>query len=288
MKPAEWTLHPVSERDAALASRRARGWRRTAWGLSLGSLGLCPVSLLGLIEYGGIGLFGFLLSFGLLVYVLVRSVREVEKLRAERIRLQEEHAAVQGWIVDLAVTQGAALTGRDRGVVWFEEGRLLFVGRRTSFALAAEAVSGALALGWWSSSSTLPLRAHTAAGAVALTFEMMPPDNLADSRSEYAFAEALQGWQAAHAPVESGLPPLAVGPGAPSVASLLGAAMATTAIWLALGGGFVLMAVRLNLYLAFTIGIVGASLLAGLPDLWRMGYRWRAYRDRLRLEKEAR
>ena len=287
MKPAEWTPHPVSERESVLAERRARGWRRMAWGLSLFAFGLCPFSLFGILELAGGWIFGFPLAFALLVYVLVRSVREVEKLREERIRLQEEHAAVHGWIVDLAVMQGAALTGRDRGVVWFEEGRLLFLGRRTSFALAA-ATEGVLRPGWWRSEGALPLRTRTAAGAVALTFEMMPSDDLADSRRDYEFAQAVQSWNAAAAPAEGGLPPLAIGPGAPSPASLLVAALATTALWLLLGGGFVLMAVRLNLYLAFTIGIVGASLLAGLPDHWRTEHRWRAYRDRLRLEGEAR
>ena len=288
MKPATWTAHPVSEREGLLAERRARGWRRMAWGLSLFALGLCPFSLFGVLELAEGWVFGFPLAFALLVYVLVRSVREVEKLRAERIRLQEEHAAVHGWIVDLAVTQGAALTGRDRGVVWFEEGRLLFLGRRTSFALAAEATESALQPGGWRSEGALPLRARTAAGEVALTFEMMPWDNLADSRRDYEFAQALQGWQAAYAPVEGGLPPLAVGPGTPSPASLLGAALAMTAVWLLLGGGFVLMTLSLNLCLAFFLGIVGASLLTGLPDHWRAGHRWRAYRDRLRLEKGER
>ena len=43
-------------------------------------------------------------------------------------------------LVEASFLKNGRTTGRDRGVVWFSEGRLLFCGHRTSFALGGEDV----------------------------------------------------------------------------------------------------------------------------------------------------
>ena len=287
VREAEWSLHPASERETAELAGRSRGWRRAAWGIGLVGFGLCPISLLGLLLAGAPWMLGLVVSAGLLGYLLLRSGREVERLRAERIRLQDEHAAVPGWIVDLTVLQGAAPTGRDRGVVWFEEGRLLFLGRRTSFALAAEAAEGKLWSGWATSGSTLPLRARSAAGRVALAFEFVPWDGPihGDSLGSYAFAQAVRSWLATEASIEGGLPPLAFGPDAPSSGSLLFAALGTTGFWILSAWGAVLIMVREGFFVMLPVTMIVGLTLLGFGDVWLPRHRWCAWRDRRRLEK---
>lgn len=40
-----------------------------------------------------------------------------------------------GWIVEISVLQERTITGRDRGILWFEDGKLNFAGAHTSFAI---------------------------------------------------------------------------------------------------------------------------------------------------------
>ena len=47
-----------------------------------------------------------------------------------------------GWVVSLSIRQGDAVTGVDSGLLWFEDGKLYFAGRYTSFGLLPGQVVG--------------------------------------------------------------------------------------------------------------------------------------------------
>jgi hypothetical protein len=287
IRPAEWSLHAVTEREIVEGGRRRARSRRQMWALCLAAFGVCPLSCFGLsTSYPLVGMVGLVLPGGLLVYALVRGGADADRFRNERIRLQEEHAAVGGWIVHLSILQGAAVTGRDEGVVWFEDDRLLFAGRRTSFALSADGATGGVHESWSLTGSVVPLHAETVAGRVALAFEVLPWEGAAAPAGGGApgFVRALRGWLDVAAPAEGGLPPLAVGPGAPAVDRLLLAAVANTAFWAAALGLFAL-SVAAGWQAAIPVALVCAVLLLGWSDLWVPRHRWYAWRDRRRLER---
>ncbi len=293
-EPAKWTLHPTSERELVEESRKRTAARRWAWTLGLTSLGFCPLTCLGLggafTDRGGLWL---LIPTAALVGTafayLRHSAGQARRDESRRAALDEEYAPVGGWIVDLAVYQGAAPTGRDRGAVWFEDDRLLFSGRRTSFALArGEAFQVALQ-GWLDpdlgSNLHLVLQTRTEAGSVALGFSVVPKTFIPSSQGEAALHGALKGWLANASPSEGGLPPLAVGPGAPSPERLLRAALGVTAFWAAFAGLGLWFGVVSGAPAACVAMIVAIMLLMVWSGLWVPRLRWRAYRDRRRLER---
>ncbi len=62
------------------------------------------------------------------------------RLRASDLRLLEDPDDPDVCLVEMEVFVGHESVGHDRGVAWFAEGRLLYSGHRTSFALGGEDV----------------------------------------------------------------------------------------------------------------------------------------------------
>ena len=59
----------------------------------------------------------------------------------EDFRLLEDPDDPDVCLVSLRIVSAGRTVGRDRGVVWFEDGRLLYSGHRTSFALGGEDIA---------------------------------------------------------------------------------------------------------------------------------------------------
>lgn len=300
MKPSSWALRATTEFEIAEERRQIRRRKQIGWSFLLASLGLWPLSCLGA---GSLALdsplrLAALLSISVLLFsaglaAYGRQFRRVHDLSNARLGgLREEYADLRGWLVEITILQGAAPTGFDRGVIWFEEDRLLFVGERTSFALGSASVRRGPRDHWGTSgllpTTTLPLRASSPAGGVSLGFTVHADDVPGKAHwGAVGLLMALRGWSSAGGTEPGQGPPLAIGPGSPSSTALLWGALGVTALWSLIVAVLAAVAVAGEFGVAAVVTgfVVVASLAA--PDLWTFRLRWRAWRDRRRLDREA-
>jgi hypothetical protein len=129
--PAKGRWHRVGpERPSRLA---INFW---VLGLAIYALAYVAVRLTGEKEYLQVGFVvaGALIVFGPKIKDLVT------RPRMDDLRLMENPDDPDVCLVDVDIVVDHESVGRDRGVVWFEGGRLLFTGHRTSFALGGEDV----------------------------------------------------------------------------------------------------------------------------------------------------
>lgn len=290
---ADWQLSPLKERELAEDRRQERGRRWNVALLVVAVIGVCPMGCLGACLSGATAGGGWAagISIGsvvLLVAAIVRYANGSEIARRRRLVRRQEFGEVAGWIVEMTIHQGEALSGRDVGVVWFEEDRLYFTGVRTSFGLGpgdvAARIAGRHEVLDTGSHLTLPLDAPSSVGTVAigLRFISPEPESYTVATSETAFRQALRAW------ITSGktrgqLPPLAMGPDMPSVMALQRRAALASAV----GPGFVLLLVLSSTFKGFMPALVVLALVL-LVALWPPALLprrcWRAVNDRRRLD----
>jgi len=271
---AEWRLNPIAEREIQASRRFDRRRRANRWLLGLSGALVCPFACLGgCLSIGGAEsswiaalVFG---SVGLLVVALARvsidKGRQGERLDA----LRKEFGDVKGWLVEMSVRQGEALSGRDVGIVWFEDERLYFMGARTSFGLGRDDTQGRLASAHDvledRPHAVLPLQAKTLAGPVSveLVFLHTVPEHGQRLADDLEFKHALKIWFSEAMPERGQLPPLTLGPDLPSVSALRRRALAAVAIWPTL-----LVLALLATPLVGTFVFVGLGILVPLVALW--------------------
>jgi hypothetical protein len=211
--------------------------------------------------------------------------------RREAFRL--EHESIAGWLVDLVVLQGAAPTGRDVGLVWFDDDRLYFVGSRTSFGLARGQVRNVSYDDWVTNDLQPPLTvildAVTPAGRLGLGFDVLPqpPNDFRASRTGRALHESIRGWMAASQSEDGQLPPLSVGPEAPTRIALFRGAVQTTGVWVVIAALVLWTAAATFWWLAPVWAIVAMLVIIPWGGIWIPRVRWRAWRDRRRLDRSA-
>ena len=232
--------------------------------------------------FGGMG-FTFFLTPAFLVLAIYAWSQE---LPAERERhydaLREEFMGVRGTLVQMIVRQGDAPTGEDEGVLWFEEGRLYFAGRRTSFGLVPGQSTGEChrrtRVKGIHNGVEIPLRVRTVAGTMTLSFDPILPGG-GDAAEGRRLQTELARWTKGRAEGEGQYPARALAPNVVSEGRiLLGALVATVPIPLAVAlwlGSFVGRGWPL------TIFVVGLYVFAGMVP--GSNLRWRALRDRRRL-----
>lgn len=293
---ADWRLNPVAERELAEDRRRARRRRWNAVFLTLASLGLCPLACLGscygLSQGGGVYLFVAFASVGAVVVALVRYANDARRTGERRAALKGEFGGVPGWLVEITVFQGEAVSGQDVGTVWFEDDRLYFTGLRTSFGLGPGDAKGRVADGRDvlepGVDLILPLRVVSPIGPVKLGLRFAAPElaSTALASSEWAFRKALREWIAdgeGHGPG----PPLAPGPDLPPEGSLQRRALLATAAWpalLVLVGAIVGAAgFPEGVPIALLGGLVGTGAILA-THFGSPRRHWRALDDRRRLE----
>lgn len=192
------------------------------------------------------------------------------------------------WAVELMVRQGGAPTGADQGLMWVEDGRIVFSGLRTSFALAPAQMAGIV--------RHLPRRAglrhrlnldlahETAAGPLSLSFWPLAPSLQGAENDATDLRAALNtvAKRRDHALAATGQwPPVTRGPGAPTRRDLLVRATGPIAAWIALGATFgASILPNATGALAAFLFVAGVGNVAyrdeSLP-------RWRAYRAHRRL-----
>ena len=210
--------------------------------------------------------------------------------RAEVQLLREEFGVGPAWTVDLLVRQGEVPTGRDQGLMWVEGGRIVFSGLRTSFALVPGQTAGPV--GHEPSVSGLrfrlnrPLDRETPGGRLSLSFWPLSEgarrreNDAADLR--FALNTVLED-QVESPFAEGQWPPMAVGPGAPSLCELHRGALGRVLAWVLLSAVFGLAIAGLGAWIG-----LGAFAFMALGSNWAFMFenrpRWRAWRDRKRLE----
>ena len=290
----EWTLHPIAEREIVEERRRLTRGRRVGWALAAVSLGLCPLTCVSVLPYE-MGWLVVVAALVLGVEAIRRTSANADLARAKRREIRDAYAAVEGWAVEMTVFQGAAATGIDRGAVWFEDGRLYFVGERTSFGLAPSQAAGDLRQEWplagLRCATTLRLRARTAAGPVSVGFNVLPHDYTGAAtggRSEAEFVKAVKSWLADPAPPDGQLPPLAVGPDAPSALGLLTGAILNAGFWATVAAALLLLGWRTAWWAVPPVAAFAGCVLVLNSEIWAPRHRWRAWRDRRRLDRVAR
>lgn len=236
---ADWTLSPALETRTA-ASARALPYKKRAKRLFFISVlalffscGFGFSDLDGAVEIAySVAFFAFVAG---IYYARDGRKREIVLRQRER-ELLVEYASLHGWLIDLFVLQGDTPTGRDRGVVWFEEDRLYFVGDRTSFGISRGQVAAMLSDEWRATELrpefVLKLNADTPVGKAAIGIDMiLPMGSSVPFPSSKGLGQALRGWIRSSGGEEGQLPPLMLGPQIPSRGRLFVRAIGFTAIW---------------------------------------------------------
>lgn len=292
---AEWRLNPASERRLRDERRHSLRRRSAFQLLVVASLGGCAFTLINLDNENvstnvALGIF-----FGWVALILAsffQSARAIEVGRRNWRALREEHGIVDGWAVEMTVLQGSTTTGSDHGVVWVEDGRLFFVGARTSFGLSADQVDSAvrarLASAKIQTTPRLDLWTETAAGKVAVGLRPLPTtDGTNGLQDAAALGWAVRAWLAHNADRPGQLPPLGLGPDAPTPNYLLARAIGTTLLWVTAS----LLAVASVATCLLFIPTLLLLVWLGRADWAGFGAppeRWRAWRDRRRLDAAVR
>lgn len=275
--------------DVAEAPRPATtDWRRLAlegFGIGLVAMPVAAFALpVGLaVPVGAVVLCGGTLG------LMVRHLDDRKRAMGERARaLRDEFGVGPVWTVDLMVRQGEAPTGRDQGLLWVEDERIVFSGLRTSFSLAPSQAAGPVhhlpQMSGLRHRLNLTLARETDAGPLSLSFWPLA-SGLQRSENDAAdlrFALNTVAGRRDHALETTGQwPPTARGPGAPTSRDLLLRAMATPFVGAILGlVGFGMLlpnaAAATVVFLVFAVGLNLACFGESRP-------RWQAYRDARRL-----
>lgn len=285
MTEGRWTPAPLAEREEAGRARRVV--RHDAVALTavpcamLAATGLLVWAAGQWLEIAGLaaGMVLVPLDFWIALRIDARRAALVEDAhKAERL-MREEFGDREGWLVDVYLHRDGATIGRDRGMLWAEDGRLMFSGGRTSFSLSPSQARGARRA--WAIRGLRHAVLLDLIDGQGLSFE--PRLNGAvDGTLEGVVLSHLRAWAAGS---ESGgqMPPASVGPGAPSPARLLGAALVATAFWAYLAGVAALVLVN-----GRSPALIALAALVGVPlHAWHPAARWRALLARRRLEREA-
>ena len=279
-REARWLSAGEAERIRALANRsEGLGWTGT----------VLPLSSLSLVAYavhigdpvvrafcGVVGITGALLAFVLLF------ARRDDRQKDGYNALRMEFPSDCGMLVSLIVRQGDAPTGEDVGLLWFEEGRLYFSGRRTSFGLVsgqARTVSGVReGVRGIRNAVDLTLRRDTAAGTMALSFEPVLPPHEGRDVHRTALRAELAGWLGVVSGGEGQFPPTILGPGVVAQGRLLRDALAAT-----LPIPVLLSILFHYTYPPLALTAFGLALFVIVGAVPASNLRWRAWRDRRRL-----
>ena len=275
--------------DVAEGPRTATtDWRRLAlewFGVGLVAIPVAAFALpIGLaLPVGGIVLGGGTLG------LMARHLDDRKRAMSERAKaLRDEFGVGPVWTVDLMVRQGEVPTGRDEGLLWVEDGRIVFSGLRTSFALVPGQAAGAVQhlprLSGLRHRLNLALARETDAGPLSLSFWPLA-SSLQRAESDAAdlrYALNTVADRRDHTLEASGQwPPMARGPGGSSRRDLLLRALAPPL------GGVLLGLVGFGLFLPNVVaGVVTLLVLAVGLNLACYGEsrpRWQAYRDARRL-----
>lgn len=197
-----------------------------------------------------------------------------------------------GRFVSLIVRQGDAPTGQDRGMLWFEDGRLFFSGRRTSFGLVPSQAQG-----WVRMEGPVPgvrnevnlvLTRESLAGPMVLSFGPPISQGARPGFAAHGLKTDIDRWQdgkygRAEGPGQ--WPPATVGPCVVTERRLLARVLARALLLPLFPAYYVLHILMMATPLMTGIGSIAGSLALFLsPTARLLGQAWR---DRRRLRRSG-
>ena len=285
VREAGWATTDAQEAARAQIARAAVPWVERWKDQAPPLLALIPIVVLfavsALVGYLA-GLVAFGVSSALFIASIIMGGEAETRIECEELAGFEITLGERGRHVSVGIWQGDALTGEDEGLLWFEDGRLYFSGRRTSFGLVPAQVRGRprMRRGWTEDQVELSLRRDTVAGPMRLAFRLRPYALNADFDHRAALRTDLDVWTQEPVSGEGQFPPATLGPGLPTERRLLAEAASLTfppAILLA-------WVFNLLLHGAWQVGLIlGLFVFAGMVPAGNL--RWRALRDRRRLRQ---
>ncbi len=283
MREAEWT---VSE-DAEIARDLREGFvlskeffrRAKLQTLAVGvGLAIFGVAIAGTAMSPTFGALAFVfLTIAFLSLGSIPLAHHWEKRQEARHETEPEMRAAlghDGHLVSLIVRQGDAPTGEDRGVLWYENGRLYFAGRRTSFGLVPDQARGFATLEEPATGVrhrlNLVLHRESATGPMSLSFAPFVPSLSNPDVAVGALRMDLDRWKNGRAYGEGQWPPATLGPCVVSERKLLARALATSLLGPIFPAGILLIvAAPLVSLVAFALGTIVFSLAPGNALVWR-------------------
>ena len=277
---ADWAPSPLVEGENEL--RRRRVGRHDRLALTFGALAITGATA-GAIALAVVYIGGAFAGIVALAFVVVAfwAAWHVDRRRLALVAASEEADRVlrtefgegPGWFVDLIVHRGGAPTGVDRGMLWIEDGRLVFAGHRTSFSLSTDGVRDV--------KRGFPVR------GVRHEIRLALPDGQAvsfvphEKGTTNVLYATVVSWATGIETFGGQFPPLGIGPGATSPGRLLGRALGATAFYALLGWTVTgVFAYGLSLYVFILFYYWGTTW-----NLWHPLALWRAWRDRRRLRE---
>ena len=292
MSEAEWTVGEAAEiardrREGFVLSPAFFGRAKVQTAMVVAGLAVLGVAVVPLAHYhyGDEG-FAFV-AIAILSLGSIPLARHWERRQEARHETEPEMRAAlghDGRLVSMIVRQGDAPTGEDWGMLWFEEGRLYFSGRRTSFGLVPEQARGFATVDDSARDVrhrlNLPLALDSAVGPVSLSLAPFAATLSNPEVAVGALRADLDRWKHERAWGEGQWPPLTLGPCVATERRLFGRALGNT--------------VSIPLLPAFVLLLVGApivalaALLLGMPVCAFAGPNalvWRAWWARRRLRR---
>ena len=223
------------------------------------------------------------MSLGLIPIVLHWEARQAAAHKVDD-ELREGFGRGVARFVSLIIRQGGAPTGEDRGLLWFEDGKMYFSGHRTSFGLVPSQVSGFATV-----DSSVPrvrhevnlvLKRDTPAGPMSLSFGGIVPVEFNVAAQHASLRMDLDDWKQRGYGEEGQWPPSGFGPLVVSDRRLL----FELAAWICL---FPVMPTALALTLVHPGIALGTCWLVAfsMPNALGNDLRSRALRDRKKLRR---
>ncbi len=223
------------------------------------------------------------MSLGLIPLVLHWEARQAAA-RLPDVELREGFGRGAGRFVELIIRQGNAPTGEDRGMLWFEDGKMYFSGHRTSFGLVPSQVGS-----YPTQEEPVPrvrqrvnlvLKRATAAGPMSISFGLPLVSEAQTQARHLELRTDIEKWMKMEGAGGGQWPPSSPGPLVVSDRRLL----TETAGWgLALP---ILLAALVSPITGPFFALLGAVVVSCV--FWfTLGndVRWRALRDRKRLRE---
>ncbi len=292
---ARWSLSPHIESEALRESRamiKARRQSRFALAFLILSFPIALVLFFMSLIFMpiGIAMIFFAIRFGMNSKEVALEASEADLVH--EFRMAEGSSPRTGWLVNLLVHQGDAPMGSDRGMLWLEDERLYFVGRRTSFGLTADQVSGLVtfdpATPGVRNDLELRLAYDTIAGPLGISVSPIVPGGKVDTSAYSDVIDRVNRWIGRGSATGGQLPPLESGPDAPSLAALSIHAVLSTAYWAILSLLFPVFLLLQQPILAVVLAFLGLLLGCVWTPLWSPWLRLRAWQDRRRLLSNGR
>lgn len=294
MNDAEWSVDETAElarnrREGFVLSKEFFRRAKVQTALVVAAAGIMGSAIYHVSTAYRFGDEGFvLLAVAALSLGAIPLARHWEKRQEARHEVEPEMREAlghDGRLVALIVRQGDAPTGEDHGMLWFENGRLYFAGRRTSFGLVPGQTRGFATI-----DDTAPgvrhrlnlgLKRESSAGPMSISLAPYVSSLANPDAALGALKADLDRWKHGPSAGVGQWPPVELGPCVVSERRLLARAVGTALMGGTLPAAFMLLvSARTVAVFAFVLGMLVFTFAP------RQALVWRAWWARRRLRRQ--